>query len=207
VIKFILSIIANLINTETSRNLFIQEGGIISCVEILSTTTMADIQAIILTLFSNLFLASDCAGELVKSGAVPWIAQLISSPNAKVHSPAIAACINLATHEEIVDSSLKDLNQNSFFQNVSNHLKSTDNEVKMRAITCLSNFMGNESAQLLYRDIGGIDTLLSFSKSEKTEEIKLKTISSIFHMTMYHGRFSFCLQKINLLKMNYDKTS
>lgn len=100
-----------------------------------------------------------------------------------------------------MDGVLSQLTEERIFKQISSLLSSTkDNEVKIRCVRTLANFMANgtlepqkthltslETAQHYFASEGGISVLFAAYKSEKDEEIKIKLMTALFHMTMFNG--------------------
>lgn len=189
--RIVLSILANLLSSQPNRKLFSDANGTAPLIKILQGNLKNDSQIeIILTLVSNVIADMDIGLKIVEGeGVVKGLMEFLTTGSAACIQSTLGIFLNLATHEELIERSLKDMVSSGIFEKILVHLRAKNSppEIRSRAALAISNLMMNEEVQKLFlTEKNGIKTLASLLKTEKDENVLSRVIIAIFHMTMFN---------------------
>jgi len=191
-LQILLRILCTLASDEKNRNLLLESKCITYVVNNLLKSTVsqrgAPLKEDILTLLANVLKDVKIADEVIKLGGVKLIFDSLSDPNEDVKTAALAAVANFAFNVDSVHKTQELIVQSTFFKHLIELLKrpSASNQIQLRTVWAISNLMVHEDIQEAFKNVGGIKAIVAITNANVSEEVKLKALSAIFHMSMYY---------------------
>jgi hypothetical protein len=189
-LETMIRVLVNFSNDDANRKVLMEVGMIGPLLELLPRVKDPQLQETSRLFVANLINDEQAAVAIIKSGAFPSIVTGLDSTIDSVQSSSLSSIINLSVKDETMRLVQADALKSPLFEKLNALLKSSTDKVKYRAIWAISNLISNDTMQDLFVSKGGVVALInllkeSFGDKPALEEVRLKIMTAIFHLTLY----------------------